>query len=65
MAEEIAVIANLTAQSWSLHRNYGAFFIPASEGTRSAQPGETVALRSGGLRHGGQVQAAILIFIAV
>ncbi|MGB6546935.1 MAG: hypothetical protein WBE97_15065 [Candidatus Acidiferrales bacterium] len=58
MAEEIAVIANLTAQSWSLHRNYGAFFIPASEGTRSAQPGETVALRSGGLRHGGQVQAA-------
>jgi hypothetical protein len=31
MIEEIAVIANLTAQSWSLHRNYGAFFIAPSE----------------------------------
>jgi hypothetical protein len=31
MAEETAVIANLTAQSWSLHRNYGAFFIAPSE----------------------------------
>jgi hypothetical protein len=31
MVEEIAVIANLTAQSWSLHRNYGAFFIAPSE----------------------------------
>jgi hypothetical protein len=30
MPEETAVIANLTAQSWSLHRNYGAFFIPAA-----------------------------------
>jgi len=31
MSEETAVIANLTAQSWSLHRNYGAFFIRAAE----------------------------------
>ncbi|MGB6431179.1 MAG: hypothetical protein WBF06_11370, partial [Candidatus Acidiferrales bacterium] len=41
MSEETAVIANLTAQSWNLHRNYGAFFIPPSEG---------VELRSGGLQ---------------
>ena len=39
MSEETAVIANLTAQSWSLHRNYGAFFIPSAEATRSALPG--------------------------
>jgi hypothetical protein len=39
MSEETAVIANLTAQSWSLHRNYGAFFIPSAEALRSAQSG--------------------------
>jgi hypothetical protein len=39
MPEETAVIANLTAQSWSLHRNYGAFFIPSAETIRSAQSG--------------------------
>jgi hypothetical protein len=31
MVGEIAVIANLTAQSCSLHRNFGAFFIAPSE----------------------------------
>jgi hypothetical protein len=36
MPEEIAVIANLTAQSFSLHRNYGAFFIAPSEALANA-----------------------------
>jgi hypothetical protein len=40
MPEETAVIANLTAQSWSLHRNYGAFFIPCADASRDAQTGD-------------------------
>jgi hypothetical protein len=51
MSEETAVIANLTAQSWSLHRNYGAFFIPcaaAAAGSGDATTGvpPTEAMRS-------------------
>jgi hypothetical protein len=47
MPEETAVIANLTAQSWNLHRNYGAFFIRPADIAGSAPNGTTAeAMRS-------------------
>jgi hypothetical protein len=48
MAEETAVIANLTAQSWMLHRNYGAFFIRPAESAQDLSAAQAANSDSAG-----------------